>query len=297
MLDLADLRIFLAVVNEGGILKASRKLHRVPSSITTRIQKLEAATGTELFHRHKQRLHLSPGGELLRGYAEKLLRLSDEATGALAGSAPTGLLRLGALESTTASRLPPVLAAYHEAYPQVRIELTTGTNDALTAAVLDRRLDAAFVAEAADGGELSHLPLFSERLVLITSRGHRPVKGPKDVADRSVIAFPNGCAYRRRLYRWLGETSSATTRVLDLGSYHAIVACVGSGTGIALMPESVLDTLPLAEVQRHRLPKEHAQIVTPLIWRSREQSRALVALREQLEKGRRGASRRAVAAL
>ncbi len=297
MLDLADLRIFLAVVNEGGILKASRKLHRVPSSITTRIQRLEASTGTELFHRHKQRLHLSPSGELLRGYAEKLLRLSDEAASALAGTAPTGVLRLGALESTTASRLPPVLAAYHESYPDVRIELTTGTNDALTAAVLDRRLDAAFVAEAADGEELSHLPLFSERLVLITARGHRPVRGPKDVADRSVIAFPNGCAYRRRLYRWLGETSTATTRVLDLGSYHAIVACVGSGTGIALMPESVLDTLPLAEVQRHRLPSAHARIVTPLIWRSREQSRALVALRELLERRGKGASRRGVAAL
>jgi DNA-binding transcriptional LysR family regulator len=297
MLDLADLRIFLAVVNEGGILKASRKLHRVPSSITTRIQRLEASTGAELFHRHKQRLHLSPAGEMLRGYAEKLLRLSEEATSALAGTAPTGLLRLGALESTTASRLPPVLAAYHEAYPQVRIELATGTNDALTAAVLDRRLDAAFVAEPADGEELSHLPLFSERLVLITARGHRPVRGPKDVADRSVIAFPNGCAYRRRLYRWLGETSTATTRVLDLGSYHAIVACVGSGTGIALMPESVLDTLPLAEVQRHRLPSEHARIVTPLIWRSREQSRALLALRELLERRGKGAARRAVAAL
>jgi DNA-binding transcriptional LysR family regulator len=297
MLDLADLRIFLAVVNEGGILKASRKLHRVPSSITTRIQRLEASTGAELFHRHKQRLHLSPAGEMLRGYAEKLLRLSEEAASALAGTAPTGLLRLGALESTTASRLPPVLAAYHKAYPQVRIELTTGTNDALTAAVLDRRLDAAFVAEPAGGEELSHLPLFSERLVLITARGHRPVRGPKDVADRSVIAFPNGCAYRRRLYRWLGETSTATTRVLDLASYHAIVACVGSGTGIALMPESVLDTLPLAEVQRHRLPSEHARIVTPLIWRSREQSRALLALRELLERRGKGAARRAAAAL
>ncbi len=89
------------------------------------------------------------------------------------------MLRLGALESTTASRLPEVLAAYHAAYPEVRIELTTGTNDALTAAVLDRRLDAAFVAEPAASAELSHLPLFTERLVLITSRGHRAVRGPK----------------------------------------------------------------------------------------------------------------------
>ena len=292
MLDLGDLRIFVAVVTEGGILKAARKLHRVPSSITTRIQRLEASTGVQLFHRHKQRLHLSPGGELLRGYAEKLLRLSEEASSALAGSAPAGLLRLGALESTTASRLPQVLAEYHVAYPDVRVELTTGTNDALTAAVLDRRLDAAFVAEPAASGELSHLPLFTERLILITALGHRAVRGPQDVADRSVIAFPNGCAYRRRLYRWLGENSSATTRVLDLASYHAIVTCVGSGTGIALMPESVLDTLPLARVERHRLPREYALIVTPLIWRTQEESRALVALREQLERAARPVAKR-----
>ncbi len=284
MLELSDLRIFVTVVAEGGILKAARKLHRVPSNITMRIKRLEASTNVQLFHRHKQRLHLSPSGELLLTYAGSLLRLSDEASSALAGTAPRGLLRIGALESTTASRLPKVLAEYHQHYPDVRVELTTGTNDALAAAVLDRRLDAAFVAEVPASTELSHMPLFTERLALITSIGHRAVRGPKDVAGDSVIAFPNGCAYRRRLYRWLGETSSATTQVLDLGSYHAIVACVGSGTGIALMPESVLDTLPLAQVRRHPLPRQHSHVVTPLIWRTQEQSRAFVALRQQLER-------------
>ena len=291
MLDLSDLRIFITVVAEGGIMKAARKLNRVPSNISTRIKGLEASAKVQLFHRHKQRLHLSPSGELLLSYAEKLLRLAEEASSALGGSQPTGLLRIGALESTTASRLPRVLAKYHETYPDVRIELTTGTNDALTSAVLDRRIDAAFVAEVPAHGELSHRPLFAERLVIITSLGHRLIRGPMDVAGETVIAFPNGCAYRRRLYRWLGETSSASTRILDLSSYHAIVTCVGSGTGIALMPESVLDTLPLAQVLRHRIPRQHSHIVTPLLWRQQEQSRALVALQEQLAQASRSSAR------
>lgn len=291
MLELSDLQIFVTVVAEGGIMKAARKLHRVPSNITTRIKGLEASTNVQLFHRHKQRLHLSPSGEVLLTYAAKLLRLADEAASALGGSAPAGLLRIGALESTTASRLPEVLAEYHKEYPDVRVELTTGTNDALTSAVLDRRIDAAFVAEVPASSELSHMPLFTERLALITAIGHRAVRGPKDVVGDCVIAFPNGCAYRRRLYRWLGETSSATTRVLDLGSYHAIVTCVGSGTGIALMPESVLDTLPLAQVQRHRLPRQHSRVVTPMIWRSQEQSQALVALQEQLARASKSKSK------
>ncbi len=284
MLELVDLHVFMTVVQEGGILKAARKLNRVPSSITTRVQQLEAATGRQLFYRHKQRLHLAPGGELLVSYAEKLLRLSDEATSALAGTGPAGLLRLGALESTTASRLPMELARYHKAYPEVRVELTTGTNDALVAAVLDRRVDAAFVAEAPASPDVSDLPLFAERLALISDLGHRSIRGPQDVANDSVIAFPNGCAYRRRLFRWLGEANAATTRILDLGSYHAIVTCVGAGTGIAVVPESVLDTLPRAKVRRHPFPRQHGHLVTPLIWRTLEQSHALVALREMLKR-------------
>ena len=284
MLDLGDLHIFRTVVEQGGIVKAARVLHRVQSNITTRVQQLEAALGKPLFIRERRRLHLSPSGELLLAYADKLLRLSEEAQHALAGAAPQGTLRLGALESTTASRLPAVLADYHAAHPQVRIELLTGTNDALTAAVLQRRVDAAFVAEVPATGELAHRPLFAERLTLISSLGHRPIRGPADVAGDSVIAFPNGCAYRRRLHRWLGETSPATTRVLDLGSYHAIVACVGSGTGVALMPESVLDTLPLAAVRRHALPRAQSELVTPLIWRPQEVSPALAALLAQLER-------------
>lgn len=282
MLELANLRIFVAVVEEGGILSAARKLHRVASNVTTRIQQLEASVGATLFYRHRQRLHLSPEGEVLLRYAEKLLRLSDEAEHALGGAAPAGLLRLGALESTTASRLPAVLAAFHEANREVRVELITGTNDALVAALLERRVDAAFVAEAPAHAEITHRPLFAERLVVISALGHRRIRGPADVADDSVIAFPNGCAYRRRLFRWLGEARAATPTILDLSSYHAIVACVGSGTGIALMPESVLDTLPLARVKRHPLSRDVAHVVTPIIWRANEVSGALAALQRQL---------------
>jgi DNA-binding transcriptional LysR family regulator len=290
MFDLSDLHIFRTVVEQGGIVKAARKLHRVQSNITTRIQQLEASVGKPLFNRERQRLHLSANGELLLVYADKLLRLSEEAQHALAGTTPHGTLRIGALESTTASRLPAVLAAYHAAHPQVRIELTTGTNDALTAAVLQRRVEAAFVAEVPAAGELAHLPLFAERLTLISPLGHRPIRTPADVSGDTVIAFPNGCAYRRRLHRWLGDTSTATTRVLDLGSYHAIVACVGSGTGIALMPESVLDTLPLAEVRRHALPRAQSHLVTPIVWRAQEVSPALAALLAQLERTTRKVS-------
>jgi DNA-binding transcriptional LysR family regulator len=281
-MELEDLAIFRTVVHEGGILKAARKLHRVPSSVTTRVKQLEASLGVELFHRDRQRLHLSQSGHQLLDYADRLLRLSSEAREAIGGGAPRGVLRLGAVESTTASRLPSVLDSYHRRYPDVRIELTTGTNDALVAALLARRVDAAFVVEAPSGNGIDAMPLFRERLVIISPRDHAPIVRAQDVQNDSVIAFPAGCAYRRVLARWLGDRRMASIRVLDLGSYHAIIACVAAGTGIALVPESVLATFKGPPVSRHRLPAVHAHVVTPLVWREGEVSAALAALRHTL---------------
>jgi DNA-binding transcriptional LysR family regulator len=281
-MNFADLEIFKAVVDEGGIIKASRKLHRVPSSVTSRIQQLESAMGVSLFHRDRQRLHLSPTGELLRGYADRLIQLSEEARSVVSGARPQGVLKLGTLESTAASRLPALLTAFHRLYPDVHLELSTGTNDFLVRAVADRRLDAAFTAEAPAqslGRSLAHAPVFCERLVVISSLDHPPIRRASDVKDASLIAFPDGCAYRRVLQRWLGADSIAGKRMLDLASYHAIVACVAAGTGVALVPESVLDTTPQAHVARHPLPKALSDITTPLVWRDGEVSPPVLALR------------------
>ena len=281
-MNFADLQVFKSVVDEGGVIRAASKLHRVPSAVTTRIKQLEASMGVKLFHRDRQRLHLSPAGELLLDYAERLIRLSEEARDVVTGTTPRGVFKLGALESTTASRLPPILAGFHSRYPDVRLELTTGTNDWLLGQMSERKLDAAFIAEVPSGRAVEHIPVFAERLTLISSEDHEPIKRASDVEGLSLIAFPEGCAYRRVLQRWLGADSLATFRVLDLSSYHAIVACVAAGTGVALMPESVLDTMPQANVRKHPIPKAQSQITTPLVWRRGEISASVLALRTLL---------------
>jgi DNA-binding transcriptional LysR family regulator len=278
-MDFVDLQVFKSVVDEGGIIKAARKLHRVPSSVTTRVKNLEASLGVKLFHRDRQRLHLSPIGELLLAYAQRLIQLSDEARAVVSGGVPRGVLKLGALESTTATRLPRILADFHRRYPEVRLELTTGTNDDLVNKLVDRRLDAAFTAEPPSAGVLEHIPVFAERLIVISALDRPPIRRARDVEGASLIAFPDGCAYRRVFQRWFGRESLATSRVLELNSYHAIVACVASGTGIALVPESVLETMPNTHVLRHAIPKAQANIITPLVWRHGEVSPPVLALR------------------
>src|SRR5260370_6932835 len=124
-IDMDALQIFKAVVDCVGVTRAAAQLHRVPSNVTTRLKQLEEGLGTKLFHRHRRKLLLSSEGNLLLAYAERLLRLSAEAELALRSGKPRGKLRIGTLQSTAATRLPPLLPRYHRANPQIHIELVT----------------------------------------------------------------------------------------------------------------------------------------------------------------------------
>jgi DNA-binding transcriptional LysR family regulator len=284
-IDLGALEIFKAVVEQGGITKAATKLHRVQSNITTRVKQLEDRLGTKLFLRQNRKLTLSPEGKLLLAYADQLLRLSSEAEAALQSGTPRGTLRIGTLESTAATRLPPILSRYHLAYPEVQIELVTGTTGALIAKVLNFEIEAAFVAEPFTADNLDSQPAFSEQLVLITPKSFPKIRTPKDIGYRTIIAFATGCSYRRRLQDWLGRAKVAPNRVMEFGSYHAIVACVAAGAGIAIVPRSVIRaTLGEKEVAAYPLPADIANARTLLVWRRGHPSTALGAMQEELRR-------------
>src|SRR5437868_11947068 len=272
-MDLVELQIFKTVAEQGGITRAAAALHRVQSNVTTRVKQLEERLGTKLFHRQGRRLVLSSEGKVLLAYAERLLRLSSEAQAALRGHGPHGVCRLGTLKSTAATRLPAVLARYHRNYPAVRLELSTGTSGALVDRVLRGEIEAAFVAEPFPAKNLETLHAFSEELVLITPKDHPRVASPKDIERRVVLAFTTGCSYRRRLEAWLGRASVVAERVMEYGSYHAITACVAAGSGIAVVPKSVLRATGLdAQVAVHALPSSVATAKTMLVWRTGHQS-------------------------
>ena len=286
-MDLAALTIFRAVVRENGVTRAAAKLNRVQSNVTTRIKQLEEQLGTELFIRDGRRLVLTPAGETLLPYAEQLLALADEARQALREDRPGGRLRLGTMESAAASRLPGLLAHYHQRWPEVGLELETGTTGCLIERVRAFEVDAALIAAPLDpdlGGELFEtVPVFREELVMLTPRGHRPIREGRDIALSTLIAFERGCAYRSYVEKWYMEHGIRPARVLELGSYHAIVACVAAGAGVAVAPRSVLDLQQhdMNNIAVHSLG-DLGTIDTLLIWRRGHFSSALKALREIL---------------
>ncbi|WP_442929407.1 LysR substrate-binding domain-containing protein [Mycetohabitans sp. B2] len=131
-------------------------------------------------------------------------------------------------------------------WPDVTLELATGTTGCLINRLREFDIDVALIATPVDG--VSHLtdtfeltPVYREELVLIAARDHPPIRQPRDVRVATLIAFESGCAYRAYAERWYAHDALRPRRALELGSYHAIVACVAAGAGIAVTPRSVLE--------------------------------------------------------
>ncbi|MCO2230412.1 LysR family transcriptional regulator [Pseudomonas aeruginosa] len=264
-MDLSSLEIFRAVAREASVTRAAQQLQRAQSNVTTRIRQLEEDLGVELFLRDGKRMSLTERGSEFLAYAEQLLALADEARQSMHPAEPGGRLRLGSMESTAASRLPALLATYHKACPRVALEVSTGTSRALFDGVRARRLDCALVAAGPgwagelDGSGLRGEPLFREELLMILPAEHPPVHDVAEVRLRTLAGFARGCTYRQ-----LAEDSLGTPlTVQEVGSYHAILACVAAGACVGVLPRSVLQLLGTPPLRSLPL----AEVDTWLVWR------------------------------
>ncbi len=283
-MDLAALEIFRTVAAEGSITRAAERLGRVQSNVTTRVQQLEDSLGTALFLREGKRMALTAEGRTLLGYADRLLALAEEARQAMRPAHPAGRLRLGSMESTAASRLPGPLARFHRQWPGVALKLSTASSQQLIDRLEAHALDAILVAWPPGdppGPALEAVTLYEETLVLALPAGHPPIAGPADVQPGTLAAFEAGCTYRRIAQAWLAPRPRPM-QLMELGSYHAILACVAAGTCVGIVPRSVLAlTRVPTELRLHPL----CTVDTLLVRRSGYRSAALDALQVALRDG------------
>ncbi|MFJ5407728.1 putrescine utilization regulator PtrR [Pectobacterium punjabense] len=267
-MDLTQLRMFCLVAETGSVARAAEQLHRVPSNLTTRLRQLELELGTDLFIREKQRLRLSPIGHNFLCYAQRILALSEEAISMTRTGEPAGNFALGSTESTAATRLPTLLAAYHQRYPNVSLSLNTGTSGEIIERVRAGTLAAALVDGPVVYDELNGCSCFTERLVLISDPAHSPIAHARDASQDTLFAFRPSCSYRKVLENWFKQDGVVPGTIIEIHSYHAMLACVASGAGLAILPNAVLESLPaVARVQIHELPPDIAAVSTWLVWR------------------------------
>lgn len=282
-MELQDFKIFAAVAESGSFLAASRALNYAQSSISIRMQQLEDELGTSLFYRTNRGIQLTPKGELfLRQTHDILQRTADAIASMREEQEPSGKLVVGSVQTFSETFLPRLLAAYHRAFPAVKLQVKTLPTKRLTEAVLAREMDFAVVPGEPEDAHFSKWKLWTEGTGIALPAEAADIVRLEDLArleDKTLLAFAYGCNYRRLLEDIFRAQGIVPDDIIEFSSLGAIIAAVSAGMGLSLMPQSFLSRYAQAgAVHMLEVPKERGAINTYLICRSdTAQSKAMEA--------------------
>lgn len=263
-MNLNDLKIFIKVADTLSVTETARTLHYVQSNITSRIAAIESELGAQLFYRSvsgRTRMKLTAAGKALLPHAQSAVHAEENARRAVMNvmqGDPAGDLAIGSTENAAAVQLPQIFARYYRQFPEVGLDLMTGTSRRVFEAVLARELDCGFVSGVMPHPELEHTTVFTEELVLV---GEVPV-------PPAIIVLRDGCAHQEVLERWMVRSGFANYRIIARGSIEAILSSASVGMGVCIFPRSVVERSHSAATARLvQLPAEEATVPTTLIWR------------------------------
>ncbi|MCQ4275476.1 LysR family transcriptional regulator [Stutzerimonas degradans] len=224
------LKCFVAVVDAGSLSAAAPQVHRSQSAISMQLKKLEAALGCQLLLRGPRQHQLTPQGQLLLGYARRMLDVHGQAQAAFHGEELTGRIRLGVPDDYAARYLTPVLRRFAPHHGAVEIELICEQSTALIPRVERGDLDLALVSRdhPRHGTLLFHEPMVwvGADTFQLWRRDPLPIAVYEDasLARRSAI---HSLALQGRRYKVVYNSSSLAGQI----------AAVESGLAVAVLTQ------------------------------------------------------------
>lgn len=241
-MELWQLEVFVAVAGEKSFSRAGQKLGRTQPAISSAIKQLEDELGEPLFDRLGKSVRLTAAGELLTDYAKRLLRLREEAVGAIGElrGLKRGTLRLGANETTCLYLLPEVLSVFRKAYPHVQIAIHRAITRSITERVIEGTLDFGIVTLPVRNPRLEAITIHQDEMALIVGPAHalasrRAVK-MKELEDQPFILHRVGTTTRKRLVNHFNESGVKIKVTMELASIETIKRFVSIGMGISIAP-------------------------------------------------------------
>ena len=145
-MDLNLLKVFISVANKKSISLASNELKCAQSNVTSRIKQLEKTLDLTLFHRVPKGVILTSSGERFYPKAIEIVKKMEDAIKSMTNGDEVTHLRVGSTECNAAVRISPFLMKIHEDFPNMHLELFTGTTKSITEMILDYKIDIAFIS-------------------------------------------------------------------------------------------------------------------------------------------------------
>jgi len=244
-LDIDVLRTFVTGHDLGSYAKAADRLGRSQSAISLQLRKLEETTGQTLLRKSGRGLALTQEGEIMLGFARRLLVLNDEAVAALRNPSLEGHVRVGLLPDFAETWLPDVLGNFARAHPNVQVEARVERSATLKDAIGRGELDLALTWNEGDDAAPGTEDLASLPVVWI---GQRDFTRHAD-EPLPLVMLEQPCLFRRRGLAALDAAGLSWRLAFTSPSLSGLWAAVAAGLGITLrtpqgIPEraSILDT-------------------------------------------------------
>jgi DNA-binding transcriptional LysR family regulator len=236
LLDLDVLRTFVAIAETGSFTTAATAVFRTPSAVSMQIKKLEDILGRSVFSRDARSVTLTTDGEMLLGYARRMLAVNREAVSKFIIPDISGVVRLGSPDDYGERVLPHILRRFAQSHPSIAVDVTIDQSINLRRRMDDRALDITLLTNSYKTSAVGAEIILTEPLVWAGSKG-----GCAHLRDPMPISvWEEGCAWRAGALDALGR-DGRNYRVAYMSAHTAGQrAAIMSDLAVAPLPRSFL---------------------------------------------------------
>ncbi len=249
-MDLRQLEMFQAIVETGSFTRAGEKLFVSQSAISRQIKLLEDELGDQLFKRIHKRIHLTPTGEIVLQYSQKIfneLRLLNAEIADLT-HLKRGSLHLAGGMSVCTYLFPVLLREYKRLHPNIEIRIATGMTEEILRMLRSNEVDLALLSLPFDDPDLEVIPALSEEMVLVMDEHHPLASKAKisfsDLPPYTFIHFERGSNTRKVVDQIFREEHVQFHNTMELQNVEITKPLVARGLGISVIPYPAVASAP-----------------------------------------------------
>jgi DNA-binding transcriptional LysR family regulator len=234
LLDVDQLRTFIAIVESGSFTRAADVVHKTQSAVSMQMKRLEERLERPIFARDGRASKLTEDGERLLDYARRIVRLNVEAVAAFTDAELSGRVRLGVPDDYVDRYLPEIMARFSRAYPGAELSVICEPTVDLIERIDAGELDLA-IATNCDPTRAAEI-FRRERLLWVTSNRHSI-----HTEERLPLALGRpSCSWRRMALEALEGAARPYRLLYSSSNAGAVAAAVLAGLAVSVLPESGL---------------------------------------------------------
>ena len=245
-ITLRQLRIFESVARHSSMSRAAEEMHLTQPAVSMQIKQLEEQIGVPLIEQSGRRLYLTEAGQELRSHAQRFAAQTLQLQAAMDQyrGLERGVLRI-AVVSTANYFLPPLIAAYSERYPGVRISLQVANREAVLTSLTDHRTDIAITGEPPQGADVDAHRFKENPLVVIASPSHPLARLEhvrfSNLREQRLVVREAGSGTRAATERHFAEHQVECVLGCELNSNEAIKQAVQAGLGLGVVSRQTIE--------------------------------------------------------